>query len=76
MRTPPRWRKQRWARVAARLERSQSNTKQQEADIDPRNIEEIRRRAVRSWLEMRSKGVENTRPQTTQERSQNQEPEV
>lgn len=48
------------ARVAARLERSQSNTKQQEADIDPRNIEEIRRRAVQSWLRMRSQGQEQS----------------
>jgi ATP-dependent exoDNAse (exonuclease V) alpha subunit len=39
-------------------------------DIDPRNMEEIRRRAVQSWLEMRSKGVDNTQPQTHQERSQ------
>ena len=48
------------ARVAARLERSQSNTKQQEADIDPRNVEEIRRRAVQSWLRMRSQGQEQS----------------
>jgi ATP-dependent exoDNAse (exonuclease V) alpha subunit len=64
------------ARVAARLERSPSNTKQQEADIDPRNIEEVRRRAVQSWLEMRSKGgSEKNQAQTSQERSQGRESE-
>jgi ATP-dependent exoDNAse (exonuclease V) alpha subunit len=50
------------ARVAARRESSSQTVQQQE--VDPRNIEEVRRRAVESWLQMRSKSVEN---ESTQE---------
>lgn len=78
------------ARLAARLERSnqpeqkdqtaQKNQAVQESQavqkvIDPRNIEEIRRRAVQSWLEMRSKGVENTQAEAGQKRSRARENE-
>jgi ATP-dependent exoDNAse (exonuclease V) alpha subunit len=72
------------ARIAARREqaRQKEQPKQTEQshqteqkDIDPRNIEEIRRRAVQSWLEMRSKGAENTQPETGQERSKGKESE-
>jgi ATP-dependent exoDNAse (exonuclease V) alpha subunit len=72
------------ARVAARLERSNQTEETHQAeqphqteqkDIDPRNIEEIRRRAVQSWLEMRSKGAANTQPETGQERSKGKESE-
>jgi ATP-dependent exoDNAse (exonuclease V) alpha subunit len=67
------------ARIAARLERS-NQTKQADIaaqkDIDPRNIEEIRRRAVQSWLEMRSKGgAERGQSQASQERSETRENE-
>jgi ATP-dependent exoDNAse (exonuclease V) alpha subunit len=44
-------------------------------DIDPRNIEDVRRRAVRSWLEMRSKGAEDTQPTIRQESSKDRENE-
>jgi hypothetical protein len=65
------------ARVAARRERSNQTEQshQTEKDIDPRNIEEVRRRAVQSWLEMRSKGAEDTQPATRQERSKDRENE-
>jgi len=60
------------ARVAARLERSNQPVQQ---EIDPRNIEEVRRRAVKSWLEMRSRGVESTQAESGHGRSQGRESE-
>jgi hypothetical protein len=63
------------ARVAARRENSSQTVQQQE--VDPRNIEEVRRRAVQSWLQMRSKSVENesTQAQLAQVRSKGRENE-
>ena len=42
------------ARVAARGEHPHQTAQQPE--VDPRNMEEVRRRAAQAWLEMRSKG--------------------
>ena len=66
------------ARIAARLERTkqpEQATQPEQQSIAPRNIEEVRRRAVQSWLAMRSKGVENTQPEIGQERSKGRENE-
>jgi ATP-dependent exoDNAse (exonuclease V) alpha subunit len=66
------------ARVAARLERSgnpehapnATPAQQKDATIDRMNVEEIRRRAVQSWLRMRSKGAESSqKAETSQERA-------
>jgi len=65
------------ARVGARLERAEqerlakqevSQSKQEVAQseskeaVDPRNVEEIRLRAVQKWLSMRPKETENAAP--------------
>jgi MobA/MobL family len=66
------------ARLAARRERShqaEQSHQTEQKDIDPRNFEEVRRRAVQSWLEMRSKGAADTQPATRQERSKDRENE-
>lgn len=55
------------ARLAARLEHSKQHAPAEpaappvEKKIDPRNVEEIRRHAVESWLRMRSKEGESGR---------------
>jgi ATP-dependent exoDNAse (exonuclease V) alpha subunit len=54
------------ARVAARLDHSRQRAPAEQAappaekTIDPRNVEEIRRHAVESWLRMRSKEAESS----------------
>jgi ATP-dependent exoDNAse (exonuclease V) alpha subunit len=63
------------ARVAARREHSHQTAQQPE--VDPRNIEEVRRRAAQAWLEMRSKGgsmeKEDTQAPARHQRSKDME---